>query len=80
MEQADDIGFNSMVTMMMEISQGSPDNTIDLDEARQFIVPRIANYLITYDENKEEHTEINYYPMHRCIEEDFETEFEIDYF
>ena len=53
-----------MVTMMMEISQDTPDNTLDLDEARQYIVPRIANYLVTYDKiTKEEHIEIKYYPM-----------------
>ena len=71
--------FN-MTKILFEFSEGSSDNTLDLEEAKQFVVPRIVNYIKTYDEDENEHLEKKYFPLKRCSEDFFVRDFEKKYY
>jgi len=62
---------------MLEISD-HPDNLIDLDNAKQYIVPRLVNIFKTYP-NGEEIVEKVYYPISKCTSEYFKTDYEQAY-
>ena len=46
--------LHNMTKILLEFSEGGPDNTIELEGNEQYVVPRIVNYIITYDEDKNE--------------------------
>ena len=67
-----------MAKVLLQISENNPDVTIDLDESRQYIVPRLVNIFKTYDTG-EEVVERVYYPIKRCSDSYFKKTFEKEY-
>ena len=65
-----------MSKTLLEISTGGPDNTIDIDQYKEYITPWLVNIIKKYDQNGEETKIKNYYPVSRCLLEDFTTEYE----
>ena len=37
--------------LILEFSEGGPDNTLDLDKSRQYVIPRIVNIFRTYNQD-----------------------------
>ena len=64
--------FSNMSKPLLEISEGMPDNTVSLEDNKQFIVTRLVNIIKTYDQNGNETITRNYYPVNRCTEGFFE--------
>ena len=58
-----------MTKILFEISEAGPDNTIDLEPTKPYMVARIVNYIKTYDEEGVETKTAHYYPLERCTEE-----------
>ena len=64
-----------MARVLLRISEYNPDFTIDLDENRQYLVPRLVNIFKTY-ENGEELIRKEYYPVKKCTSNYFNKTFE----
>ena len=64
-----------MSRVMLEFSEDGPDYTLDLDQYRQFIVPRVANIFKTYDNKGNEEIRKVYYPIGACGDEYFNSEY-----
>ena len=70
----------NMTKILFEFSEGTTDNTLDVELAKPYMVQRIVNYIKTYDEQGNEHLETKYFPLERCKAEFFERDFEKKYY
>ena len=66
---------------ILEITEGSTENTLSLEDNKQFVIPRLVNIIKTYDNYNNEIVTKNYYPLIRCSKEFFsKSEYEEEYF
>ena len=71
---------DSMTKVMLEFSENGPDNTIDVEPFEKYVVPRLVNYIVTYDAEGNMNKEPTYYPLERCRKELFTRDFESKYY
>ena len=50
---------------MIELSNKAPDQGMDIDQYRQFIIPRVVNIFKSYEDGVETVTKL-FYPVTQC--------------